>query len=208
MAKRKAEKVPDIVVGRLPIYLRALTRLAAEGQEITSSQRLGELLGVSSAQIRKDLSHFGEFGKQGTGYNIAYLREQLSAILKIDREWEVALVGAGPLAEALIRENPFAGKGFRIAAVFDSRPEYIGQRLDSLEILDAQRLPEVVRERGMRVAIIAVPADEAQKVANTLVEAGVKAILNYAPVSLQVPPDVRVQYNDPAAQLQRMAYYL
>jgi len=207
MAK-KVEKVPDIVIGRLPIYLRALTRLAAEGQEITSSQKLGELLGVSSAQIRKDLSHFGEFGKQGTGYNIAYLREQLAAILKVDREWEVALVGAGALAEALIREDPFAGKGFRIVAVFDSRPERIGQRLDSLEILDSERLPEVVRERGLKVAIIAVPAEEAQKVTDTLVKAGIKAILSYAPISLRVPSDVRVQYIDPVVQLQRMAYYL
>jgi len=205
---RKVEKVPDIVVGRLPIYLRALTRLAAEGKEITTSQKLGELLGVSSAQIRKDLSHFGEFGKQGTGYDVASLRDQLAAILKVDREWDVALVGAGPLAEALIRENPFAERGFRIVAVFDSRPEYIGQRLDSLEILDSERLFDVVRERDLKVAIIAVPTEEAQKVADTLVEAGIKAILSYAPVSLSVPPDVHVQYNDPAAQLQRMAYYL
>lgn len=204
----KVEKVPDIVVGRLPIYLRALNRLAAAGEEITTSQKLGDLLGVSSAQIRKDLSHFGEFGKQGTGYDIASLAEQLSAILKVDREWDVALVGAGPIAEALIRDDPFAGKGFRIAAVFDSRPERIGLTLGPLEILDSERLPEVVRERGLKVAIIAVSTEEAQKVADTLVEAGIKAILNYAPISLSVPADVRIQYNDPTAQLQRMAYYL
>ena len=202
------EKVPDIVIGRLPVYLRALARLASEGQEITSSQQLGEMLGVSSAQIRKDFSHFGEFGKQGMGYNIAYLQEQLSAILKVDREWEVVIVGAGPLAEALIRENPFAGKGFRIAALCDSRPERIGQRLAGLEILDSARLPEVVRQRGLKVAIIAVPTAEAQQVADTLVAAGIKAILSYAPTTLSVPPEVRLQHNDAAAQLQRMAYYL
>jgi redox-sensing transcriptional repressor len=194
MAKR--DEVPDIVIGRLPIYLRALARLAAGGWEITSSQKLGDLLGVSSAQVRKDFSHFGEFGKQGMGYRIAYLREQLTAILKVDREWEVALVGAGPLAEALIRENPFAGRGFRVVSVFDR------------EILDAQRLPEVVRERGLKVAIVAVPADEAQEMVDTLVEAGVRAILSYAPITLSVPPGVRVQTIDPAALLQRMAYYL
>ena len=202
------EKVPDIVIGRLPVYLRALARLASEGQEITSSQQLGEMLGVSSAQIRKDFSHFGEFGKQGMGYNIAYLQEQLSAILKVDREWEVVIVGAGPLAEALIRENPFAGKGFRIAALCDSRPERIGQRLAGLEILDSARLPEVVLQRGLKVAIIAVPTAEAQQVADTLVAAGIKAILSYAPTTLSVPPEVRLQHNDAAAQLQRMAYYL
>jgi len=206
MAKR--DEVPDIVIGRLPIYLRALARLAAGGWEITSSQKLGDLLGVSSPQIRKDFSHFGEFGKQGSGYRIAYLREQLTAILKVDREWEVALVGAGPLAEALIRENPFAGRGFRVVSVFDRRPERIGLRLGSLEILDAQRLPEVVRERGLKVAVVAVPADEAQEMVDTLVEAGVRAILSYAPITLSVPPGVRIQTVDPAALLQRMAYYL
>ncbi|MDH7485862.1 MAG: redox-sensing transcriptional repressor Rex [Anaerolineae bacterium] len=202
------EKVPDIVIGRLPVYLRALTRLASEGQEITSSQQLGKMLGVSSAQIRKDLSYFGEFGKQGMGYNIAHLQEQLSAILKVDREWEVVVVGAGPLAEALIREDPFAGKGFRIVALFDSRPERIGQRLAGMEILDSAQLPEVVRQRGLKVAILAVPAAEAQQVADTLVAAGIKAILSYASTTLSVPPEVRLQYNDAAAQLQRMAYYL
>jgi redox-sensing transcriptional repressor len=202
------EKVPDIVIGRLPVYLRALARLASEGQEITSSQRLGEMLGVSSAQIRKDFSHFGEWGKQGMGYNIAYLQEQLSAILKLDREWEVVIVGAGPLAEALLREDLFAGKGFRIAALFDSRPERIGQRLAGLEIQDSARLPEVVGERGLRVAILAVPPAEAQQVTDTLAEAGIKAILSYAPTTLSVPPQVRLQHNDAAAQLQRMAYYL
>jgi len=206
MAKR--DEVPDIVIGRLPIYLRILARLAAGGWQITSSQKLADLLGVSSAQIRKDFSHFGEFGKQGSGYRIAYLQEQLTAILKVDREWEVALVGAGPLAEPLIRENSFAGRGFRVVSVFDRRPERIGLRLGSLEILDAQRLPEVVRERGLKVAIVAVPADEAQVVVDTLVEAGVRAILSYAPITLSVPPGVRIQTIDPAALLQRMAYYL
>ena len=130
----RVEKVPDIVVGRLPVYLRALDRLTSEGQEVISSQDLARLLGVSSAQIRKDLSHFGEFGKQGTGYRTAYLQEQLSAILQVDREWEVALVGSGPLAEALVLENTLAGKGCRVAAVFDTRPERVGMRLGDLEI--------------------------------------------------------------------------
>lgn len=202
------EKVPDIVIGRLPVYLRTLTRLASEGQEVTSSQQLGKMLGVSSAQIRKDLSYFGEFGKQGLGYNIAHLREQLSAILKVDREWEVVIVGAGPLAEALIGEDLFAGKGFRIVALFDSRPERIGQRLAGMEILDSARLPEVVRQRGLKVAILAVPEAEAQQMADMLVAAGIQAILSYASTTLSVPPEVRLQYNDAAAQLQRMAYYL
>jgi redox-sensing transcriptional repressor len=204
----RTESVPDIVVGRLPIYLRALRRLEAEGGEVVSSQELASLLGVSSAQIRKDFSHFGEFGKQGTGYGIAYLREQLSAILKVDREWPVALVGSGPLAEALIREGPLDGQGFRIAAVFDSRPERVGFTLHGLEILDAKALPEVVRTHEVKTAIVAVPAAEAQEAVDKLVQAGIKAILSYASITLRVPPEIRVQYVDPAALLQRMAYYL
>jgi len=204
----RTEKVPDIVVGRLPIYLRALTRLADEGWDVVSSQDLARLLGVSSAQIRKDFSHFGEFGKQGTGYRIAHLREQLAAILNVDREWEVALVGSGPLAEALLSENPLAGQGFRITAVFDSRPERVGLRLGALEILDAASLPDVVDANGMRAAIVAVPASQAQETVDELVQAGIKAILSYAPVTLRVPPEVRIQYADAAALLQRMAYYL
>ena len=201
-------KVPDIVISRLPKYLTALSLLSAEGWGVVSSQDLASLLGVSSAQIRKDLSHFGEFGKQGTGYGTAYLLEQLSTILKIDREWEVALVGSGVVAEALIRGSPLDGRGFRISVVFDSRPARIGFRLGGLEILDARRLPDVVGRHDIKVAIIAVPPDEAQDAADALVAAGVRALLSYATVTLRVPPDVRVQYVDPAALLQPMAYHL
>src|SRR5512132_1750071 len=123
MARRQ---IPDIVIGRLPIYLRALNFLVAEGREITSSQELGDRLGISSAQIRKDLSHFGEFGKQGTGYDILFLRDQLRQILKVDRAWECALVGAGNLGKAVADYGGFEGKGFRITAIFDSRSDIIG----------------------------------------------------------------------------------
>ncbi len=122
-------QVPDIVVGRLPIYLRALTFLKADNREITSSQELGDRLGISSAQIRKDLSHFGEFGKQGTGYEIRYLENNLKEILHVDRMWDVVLVGAGDLGNALASYKGFAGRGFRIAAAFDQEPSKIGQRV-------------------------------------------------------------------------------
>jgi len=204
----RVEKVPDIVVGRLPIYLRALGRLACDGREVVSSQELASLLGVSSAQIRKDLSHFGEFGKQGTGYRIAYLQEQLAAILQVDREWEVALLGSGPLAEALMIENPLAGKGCRVVAAFDTRPERIGMRLGELEIQDARLLPAVVTKRGLKMAILTLPPAGAQETVDALVKAGIKAILSYTATALKVPRGVRLQYIDPAALLQRMAYYL
>jgi redox-sensing transcriptional repressor len=114
--------IPDIVVGRLPIYLRALSFLAAEGTQVTSSHDLGKRLGISAAQIRKDLSFFGEFGKQGTGYNVGYLQEQISRILKVDHEWPVALIGVGDLGRALARYGGFAHRGFRVVALFDNDP--------------------------------------------------------------------------------------
>lgn len=200
--------VPDIVVGRLPIYLRALSQLAREGREITSSHELGERLGISSAQIRKDLSHFGTFGKQGTGYRIAELESRLRQILHIDREWEVALVGAGDLGHALGRYNGFRDRGFRITAIFDRDPAKIGEKIGELEVQDVAHLHKVIQARHIRVAMIAVPATEAQKVADALVEAGVRAILNYAPITLTVPAGVYVQYIDPVVHLQRMTYYL
>ncbi len=200
--------IPDIVVGRLPIYLRALNFLTAEGREITSSQELGDRLGISSAQIRKDLSHFGEFGKQGTGYEIQFLREQLMRILQVDRMWDVVLVGAGDLGHALAHYGGFEGRGFRIAAVFDNNPAKIGDKLGSLTIQEIGQLPEVVRERGIQMAIIATPASAAQTVVEALVGSGVRAILSYAPITVTVPSGVKVQYIDPVSHLQRMTFYL
>jgi redox-sensing transcriptional repressor len=200
--------VPDIVIGRLPIYLRALNFLLEEEREITASQELADKLGISSAQIRKDLSHFGEFGKQGTGYEIKYLREQLRKILKVDREWDVALVGAGDLGHAIAHYGNFDRNGFHIVAVFDRNPRKIGSKMGRFQILDSESIPTVVQDMSIKVTIIAVPADSAQQVADTLVEAGIQAILNYAPITLNVPPEVRVQYIDPVVYLQRMTYYL
>jgi redox-sensing transcriptional repressor len=203
-----SNEAPDIVVGRLPIYLRALTFMAEEGQEITSSQELSEKLGISSAQIRKDLSHFGEFGKQGTGYEITYLRDQLKRILQVERSWPVALVGYGDLGHALANYAGFARKGFEIVAVFDSAPHKIGQQIAGKEVMDLSELPRVVREQNIKVAIVAVPSSVAQQVTDMLVESGIKALLNYAPINISVPASVQVQYIDPAAHLQHMTYYL
>ncbi len=200
--------VPDIVIGRLPIYLRALEFLAEEGQQITSSQELGKRLGISSAQIRKDLSHFGEFGKQGTGYDVQFLSEQLKRILNVTQKWEIVLVGAGDLGRALTHYSGFKDRDFHIAAIFDNNSQKIGTKLGSLEIRDTATLSTFVRENHIQIAIIAVPASAAQAVADTLIEAGVRAILNYAPITLSVPPGIRVQYIDPVIHLQRMTYYL
>ena len=201
-------EIPDIVVGRLPVYLRALSRMFHEGQQITSSKELGERLGISSAQIRKDLSHFGEFGKQGTGYQIEFLIQQLQRILKVGTEWEVALVGVGDLGHALAHYNGFANRGFRITALFDNNPEKIGTAVNGLTILDAANLVREIQTRDLKIAMLAVPADKAQAVAGQLVEAGIEGILNYAPINLTVPKRVRVQYIDPVIHLQRMTFYL
>jgi redox-sensing transcriptional repressor len=201
-------EIPDIVIGRLPVYLRALSVMAAAGQEITSSHELGEKLGISSAQIRKDLSHFGEFGKQGTGYRISYLSDQLRRILKVDREWPVALIGVGDVGQALIRYGGFRDRGFRVALAFDVDPAKVGQPIGDLTIQDIATLPDVVREQNVQIAVIAAPAKAAQEVAELCVQGGVRAILTYAPINLAVPAEVRVQYLDPVTHLQRMTYYL
>jgi redox-sensing transcriptional repressor len=200
--------VPDIVVGRLPLYLRALTQMAASGKEITSSQELGERLGISSAQIRKDLSQFGEFGKQGTGYNIAFLVDQLRRILKVEKVWDVALIGVGDLGRAIAHYGGFVDRGYRIVAAFDNDPAKIGGRIGSFTVQDAAHLVMEIRSRNIGVAMLAVPAGDAQAVTDRLIEAGIRAILCYAPTSIIVPRSVHVQYIDPVLHLQRMTYYL
>ncbi|MBN1440922.1 MAG: redox-sensing transcriptional repressor Rex [Anaerolineales bacterium] len=200
--------IPDIVVGRLPFYLRTLRVLAAEGMEITSSLELGKRLGLTSAQIRKDLSYFGEFGKQGLGYNIPFLIGQLRRILKVDRAWGVVLVGVGDLGRAIAHYHGFHDRGFEIRIVFDNDPGKIGKNLAGHTVEDMETMVDRVREAGIRIAMLAVPATAAQRVTNLLVKADVKAILNYAPITLGVPKGIQVQNIDPAAHLQHMTYYL
>jgi redox-sensing transcriptional repressor len=200
--------IPDIVIGRLPIYLRSLQRMLQEGRMVTSSQELGERLGISAAQIRKDLSQFGEFGKQGTGYHIDYLIEQLQRILKVNREWPIAVVGAGDIGSAVARYKGFANRGFRVEMIFDSDLDKIGLQIGSFTIRDSANMVTDIKSASIKIVMLAVPAPLAQQVVDQLVEAGVKAILNYAPISLNVPNDVHVQYIDPSIHLQRMTYYL
>ena len=202
------DKIPDIIIGRLPVYLRALQRMSEKGIKTTSSQELGEHVGISAAQIRKDISQFGEFGKQGTGYSIPFLLDKLREILKLDRVWEVALVGAGDIGHALARYQGFTDRGFRIICVFDNDSSKVGVKVGSFTVEDMSKLSDKVRECNIRLAMITVPAPAAQDVADILVKSGIKAILNYAPISINVPNDVHVQYIDPASHLQRMTYYL
>ena len=200
--------IPDIVVGRLPLYLRTLQLMSAEGRQVTSSQELGERLGISAAQIRKDLSQFGEFGKQGTGYHIDYLITQIKNILHVNKSWDVVVVGAGDVGHALCRYQGFSNRGFTISMVFDNDPTKIGQKVGGFIVQDIAEFPELVENSQIRVAMLAVPAAQAQHVTDMLVKAGVKSILNYAPINLSVPQGVKVQYIDPVLHLQRMSFYL
>ena len=203
-----SEKIPDIIIGRLPVYLRALQRMADHGLSNTSSQELGEHVGISAAQIRKDISQFGEFGKQGTGYNIPFLLDKLKEILKVNRKWDVALVGAGDMGHALARYQGFNNRGFQIMMVFDNSKEKIGKKIEEFTIEDSDNMVERIKSAGIKIAMLTIPAPFAQGVADKLVQAGVRAILNYAPISLNVPKYVKVQHIDPATHLQRMTYYL
>lgn len=200
--------IPDIVVSRMPVYLRALQRMSQQGRKVTSSQELGERLGISAAQIRKDLSQFGEFGKQGTGYHIEYLAEQIQTILKVNQVWEVAVIGAGDIGTALVNYQGFTDRGFRVALIFDNDPAKVGRQAGPFTVKDIQNITSEVAAAGIKIAMLAVPARHAQAVADQLIEAGVTAILNYAPINLAVPDGVRVQYIDPVTHLQQMTYYL
>lgn len=202
------ETIPDVVIQRLPLYARTLAVLAREGTEVISSFDLGNLLGSTPAQIRKDLSYFGRFGKQGQGYNVSYLMAQVRQILGLDREWPMALVGVGRLGQAIARYPGFAAAGFRVAALFDTDPDKVGKRVEGIAIQSVQEMSKALRARGIQIVILAVPAEEAQRVTDVLLEGGVKAILNYAPLSLKVPPGIVVRSIDPVLVLQSMTFYL
>jgi redox-sensing transcriptional repressor len=204
----KSNSIPDIIISRLPLYLRSLQRMQEEKRKVTSSQELGERLGISAAQIRKDLSQFGEFGKQGTGYNIDYLLEQLLKILNVDQEWDIVVVGAGDIGSAVARYRGFKNRGFKVKTIFDNDSSRIGTEIGSYIVQDSKNLIDMIRTNDIKIAMIAVPAVHAQEVADQLVKAGINAILNYAPINLIVPDGVHVQYIDPSIHLQRMTYYL
>jgi redox-sensing transcriptional repressor len=202
------ERIPDIIVGRLPRYLQALTRMMEAGISNTSSQDLGKRIGISAAQIRKDLSQFGEFGKQGTGYSVPYLVDQLQTILKVKEVWDVILVGVGDLGHAIARYQGFTNRGFRIVAVFDNDHRKIGTLVGAFTVMDFSEAANFIKNSDIKIAMLTVPASSAQKVAQKLVADGIKAILSYAPIPLNLPPEVRVEYIDPIIQLQHISYYL
>ena len=162
--------IPDIVVGRMPIYLRALQRMGEEGRHVTSSQELGERLGISAAQIRKDLSQFGEFGKQGTGYTIKFLAEQIETILKVGRVWDMAVIGVGDIGRALARYQGFADRGFRVSMIFDIDQAKVGTEIGPFKVRHSSEIIPEIQKANIKVAMIAVPAAAAQQVSVDLVK--------------------------------------
>ena len=201
-------EIPDVVIDRLPLYYRLLSRLEQEGRAVISSQELGEELGVTPAQIRKDLSYFGRFGKQGRGYSVIRLAEELRLILGLDRRWRVVVVGIGRLGRALSSYPGFEGQGFDIVGRYDSGPSVIGTTLDGNAILDAKDLERDLRKTPVDIGIIAVTAEAAQDVADTLIRGGVRAVLNYTPARVQVPIGIELKHINPVLFLQSMTYHL
>ncbi len=201
-------EVPEVVVLRLPLYVRALTQLQREGSSVVSSQQLGERLQMTPAQIRKDLSYFGKFGKQGRGYGIQFLLDKLRDILGLNREWRACLIGVGRLGRAIINYTGFAPEGFTIVAAFDSSDDQAGTYVRDLEVHSMSDLPNLIDELDVSVGIVAVPAPQAQTVIDSLVLNGIKGILNYAPVAPYVPKGIVVRNIDPVLSLQSMTFYL
>lgn len=203
--KRKFAKV---VITRLSIYNRVLSKIEKERVEIISSDELGDRVGYSAAQIRKDLSYFGEFGEIGKGYYVRGLKNAISRILGVDRKWNVALAGAGHLGSALLAYPEFRQRGFNIVAVFDNDLSKIGKKWESIVIQDTSELPKTVKEQNIRIGIIAVPTQVSQEITNMLTSCGVRAILNFAPANITVPKGVELRNVDLSTELECLSYFL
>jgi redox-sensing transcriptional repressor len=201
-------EIPPVVIDRLPLYARALAALEASGREVVSSQELGHQLSVTPAQIRKDLSYFGRFGKQGRGYNVHSLLEELRRILGLNRQWRMALVGTGRLGRAILGYEGFGPQGFRIVEAFDTDASMVGKEVAGLTVRNTADLETVLSENPVDIGIVAVPAETAQDAIDRLVKCGVAAILNYAPIAAHVPRSVQIKRVDPVLSLQGMTYYL
>ena len=198
--------VPKAVVSRLSLYLRELQHLIRDGHETTSSTQLGSRLGVTDAQIRKDLAYFGQFGYPGIGYRCEELVGQIRKILGTDHDWPVAIVGLGNLGTALLGHRGFSQKGFRVVAGFDIDPNKIGTQIHSVPIFDLQQLSDTVQSEAIRLAILAVPAEVAQEVADDLVAAGIHGIMNFTPVTISLPQSVSIVAVDLAIELEQLSF--
>lgn len=203
-----AGSIPEVVIFRLPLYLRALSRLVEEGRQVANSWELGERLGMTPAQIRKDLSYFGRFGKQGKGYDVRRLLWELRRILGLDRQWSMVLIGVGRLGRAILSYAGFAPHGFNIVAAFDIDPGQIGKRVGPHTVKGMDELEAAICRLGINIGIVAVPPSHLQEAVDALVRCGIRAILSYAPVAARVPKGVLFRDIDPALALQSLTYHL
>lgn len=202
------KKVSEPTVGRLSVYLRLLGTLRADGVATVSSEQLAARVGTTAAQVRKDLSLFGTFGKRGLGYCVEELEGQLRSILGLGQSWRVAVVGAGKIGAALFGYDEFREQGFHIEAVFDADPAKVGERWDELVVQPDAALEGVLRDLGIEIVVVAVPAPAAQEVVDRVVGAGVRGILNFAPTQLDVPAGVAVKTVDMAVEMEGLSYAL
>ena len=201
-------KIPEMTIRRLSVYTRCLQQLEEDGVKTVSSQELAERFNLNSAQVRKDLAYFGEFGVRGIGYYVAGLKAELQKILGLDREWAVALVGFGNLGSALFHHKGFGRQGFRIATIVDDDAAKVGREIDGVPIIASRDMARETKARGIQIAIVAVPAESAQAVTDQLVAAGIRAVLNFAPARLKVPRDVRLKNVDLSIELETLSFYL
>ena len=206
LQQRDSKDIPKAVVSRLSLYLREVQHLLRGGRTTVSPSQLGRLLGFTDAQVRKDLTWFGQFGQPGIGYRCEELAAAIRQILGTDREWTVALVGVGNLGRALLGYKGFAAKGFRIVAAFDTDARKVSGTIDGVRVYGLDRLATIVRQHQIQLAMLTVPAPAAQAVADTVVQAGVCGIVNFAPVTLSLPEDVSLVGVDLATELEQIAF--
>lgn len=202
------KSIPEPTIARLPRYLRGFSQFLAKHQEVISSKELAAVSGVDPAQVRKDLAYFGQFGQRGIGYDVKTLDSKMREILGLHRLWRIALVGAGNLGTALLQYGGFSKAGFRIEAAFDVDPSKVGWELEGVRIWATPAIRQIIREKKIEIGVIAVPASQAQRVADDLVDGGVRAILNFAPCELAVPKSVLVRGVDLASELEHLTYFL
>jgi redox-sensing transcriptional repressor len=201
-------KIPEMTIRRLSVYTRCLIQLEEDGVTTVSSQELAERFNLNSAQVRKDLAYFGEFGVRGIGYYVSGLKAELQKILGLDREWPVVLAGFGNLGSALFHYKGFGRQGFRIAAIVDDDAAKVGREIDGVPIIASRDMAREVEACGIQIAIVAVPAESAQTVTDQLVAAGIRAVLNFAPARLKVPREVRFKNVDLSIELETLSFYL
>lgn len=204
----RKRNIPEPTIARLPRYLRTFVEFAHDHGSVISSKELAAASGINPAQVRKDLAYFGQFGQRGIGYDVKTLDTKMREILGLHKVWRIALVGAGNLGTALLQYGGFSKAGFRIEAAFDVDPSKVGWELEGVRIWATPAIRQVVREKKIEIGVLAVPASQAQRVADDLVDAGIRAILNFAPCVLTVPKSVLVRGVDLASELEHLTYFL